>query len=117
VTAGTQVVAIDLTTRAVLWATELAKIDYSKPAVANGLVYVGTVGTSPSFHGAIYALDATTGAVVWLKQLNVWIDGSPVVVDGKLLVTAGDGLHVFAPSSVRDLPGCDTATVQRGRCG
>ena len=35
------------------------------PIPWEGLVFVGTVGYAPLGRGAIYALDATTGAVVW----------------------------------------------------
>jgi outer membrane protein assembly factor BamB len=35
------------------------------PVVWNGLVFTGTVGYNPRGRGAIYALDAETGAVVW----------------------------------------------------
>ena len=35
------------------------------PVVANGLVYTATVGYTPGSRGALYALDAHTGAVRW----------------------------------------------------
>jgi outer membrane protein assembly factor BamB len=35
------------------------------PVVANGLVYTATVGYTPGSRGALYALDARTGAVRW----------------------------------------------------
>jgi outer membrane protein assembly factor BamB len=35
------------------------------PQVANGLVYVSTVGEPPNGRGTLYALDAETGAVRW----------------------------------------------------
>lgn len=35
------------------------------PVVANGLVYTGTVGYPPGGRGAVYGLDASTGAVRW----------------------------------------------------
>ena len=37
----------------------------SAPLVANGLVYASTVGDRPGRVGALYALDAATGRVVW----------------------------------------------------
>ena len=38
------------------------------PQVANGLVYVSTIGKPPNGRGALYALDAATGAVRWQRE-------------------------------------------------
>ena len=35
------------------------------PQVADGLVYASTIGLPPNGHGALYALDAGTGAMRW----------------------------------------------------
>ncbi len=53
---------------------------YSSPAVANGIVYVG------SRNGLMYAINEQSGAMVWNKgSLNFPITSSPVVADGKVI--------------------------------
>lgn len=48
----------------------------SSPAVANGVLYVG------SADGNLYALNATTGANLWNYSTNGAVDSSPAVIDG-----------------------------------
>ena len=48
----------------------------SSPAVANGIVYVGSVD------GKLYALDASTGAYLWSYFMADWISSSPAVANG-----------------------------------
>jgi alcohol dehydrogenase (cytochrome c) len=61
--------ALDAATGRVIWRRFLATatqryVDIA-PQVANGAVYVSTVGAPPNGRGTLYALDAATGAVHW----------------------------------------------------
>ena len=48
----------------------------STPAVAGGLVYIG------SYDGHVYALNAGTGTLVWEHQVADYLTSAPVVVNG-----------------------------------
>ena len=62
----------------------------SAPAVANGMVYVG------SHDDNLYALDAATGAPVWTFPAGGNVS-SPTVVDGVVYVAAGEAFtYVYA---------------------
>jgi len=64
---------------------------YSAPAVANGVVYVGSTDTN------IYAFDALTGAALWSATTGDAIVSSPTVADGFVYVGSNDGrLYAFA---------------------
>jgi outer membrane protein assembly factor BamB len=61
--------ALDAATGRQLWRTVLVTptaryIDVA-PQVANGLVYLATIGEPPNGRGVLYGLDATTGKVRW----------------------------------------------------
>jgi len=67
----------------VTWSRKVGKTDnYSSPAVAEGVVYVGTT------NGHLYALNASTGAVKWSRALG--ISSSPTVADGAVYVGSWD---------------------------
>jgi len=61
----------------------------SSPAVANGVVYVG------SFDNNVYALNAKTGAKLWSYTTGSYVWSSPVVVNGTVYVGSYDG-NVYA---------------------
>src|SRR5207237_9571676 len=65
------------------WSAQIVVNGYSAPAVANGIVYVG----SPDHH--LYALDARTGAQVWNAAVGGPIYSSPAVADGGVYVACG----------------------------
>jgi len=56
----------------------------SSPAVANGIVFVG------SNDRKVYALDQYTGAQVWNFTTGSWVTSSPGVADGKVFVGSVD---------------------------
>ena len=61
----------------------------TSPAVANGVVYVG------SADGNVYALNASTGAKLWSYHAG-GIDSSPAVANGVVYVGSADGsLYAF----------------------
>jgi outer membrane protein assembly factor BamB len=61
----------------------------SSPAVANGVVYVG------SWDGNLYALNATTGANVWNYTTGGSVQSSPAVANGVVYVQSDDG-NIYA---------------------
>ena len=71
------------------WSAQIAISASSVPAVANGLVYVG------SYDDHLYALDAKTGAQVWNAATGGPIYSSPAVADGVVYVGSADS-HVYA---------------------
>jgi outer membrane protein assembly factor BamB len=76
-----------------LWSYETGNPVESSPAVANGVVYVGSDDHN------IYALDARTGAKLWSYSNTAGfpILSSPVVVNGVVYVGAeGSILYAFS---------------------
>jgi outer membrane protein assembly factor BamB len=63
----------------------------SSPVVANGVVYVGA-GADHS----LYALSESTGALLWKAETGGFVDSTPAVTGGLVLVGSGDGrLYAF----------------------
>jgi outer membrane protein assembly factor BamB len=62
---------------------------YSSPAVADGVVYVG------SADGFVYAFDALTGDLIWSRDLGYPVYSSPAVADGVVYVGCDDN-YVYA---------------------
>jgi outer membrane protein assembly factor BamB len=61
----------------------------SSPAVAGGMVYVG------SRDGSFYAVDAKSGTQRWKKDDGVpWVITSPAVADGHVFIGSSDGHYV-----------------------
>ncbi len=60
----------------------------SSPAVANGVVYVGSGDSN------VYALNASTGAKLWSFTTGGGVDSSPAVANG--VVYVGSGFNVYA---------------------
>ncbi len=58
---------------------------HSSPAVANGIIYIG----SRDYH--LYAIDSTSGAVLWKFQAGSYIDNSPIVADNVVYFGSNDG--------------------------
>jgi len=56
----------------------------SSPAVAGGVVYVGSDDHN------VYALNATTGARIWNYTTGSYVDSSPAVAGGVVYVGSGD---------------------------
>jgi hypothetical protein len=65
----------------------------SSPAVADGIVYVG------SLDGKVYALNATTGALVWNFTTGWEVFSSPAIASGVVYVGSEDG-NVYALGAV-----------------
>jgi eukaryotic-like serine/threonine-protein kinase len=71
------------------WTFTAGSAIHSSPAVADGVVYVG------SRDSHLYALDAETGRQIWAFQAGSWVDSSPVVVNGVVFFGSNDS-YVYA---------------------
>lgn len=81
-------VAFDALTGAKRWTAHMADYSTSSPAVANGIVFVG------SYDHRIYAFDGSTGALLWAPPwpaLPRGVNSSPAIVDGEVIVGCRDG--------------------------
>jgi len=87
-----QVYALDVTTGALKWSREITGYAcYSSPAVADGLLYIGTgvcgfFGSGAYEGGYVYALDTATGEIVWERCFVGRADTVPVVINGRVYV-------------------------------
>ena len=74
------------TPRGVLkWQFATGAAIHSSPAVADGIVYVG------SQDSRLYALDAETGRELWSFACESWVESSPAVADGVVYFGSNDG--------------------------
>jgi outer membrane protein assembly factor BamB len=94
---GGLVHALNAATGAIVWTTNIQTrgetIEFSSPAVANGVVYFGSsdaIGTA----GLAWALDAATGGVLWSAPVGGVVRASLAVVNGRVYVSA-DRLYTF----------------------
>jgi len=78
------VYALDGKTGNVLWQYHTVGVNVASPAVANGVVYVGTDDDN------LYALNATTGALLWKYATGGEVQSSPAVVSGKVYFGSQD---------------------------
>ena len=64
----------------------------SSPAIANGIVYIG------SGDDKLYAFNATTGATLWTGTTGGAVNSSPAVANGIVYVGSDDGkVYAFKP--------------------
>src|SRR5580658_491765 len=84
-----EMVAVNQDTGAVSWDTPLPSMLFGAATVTNNVVFTTT------FSGYLYALDATTGAILFSTPMSA-VTNAPVAVDGDYVI-AGSGLA--APSS------------------
>jgi len=66
------------------WSFTTGSVVLSSPAVANGVVYVGSEDNN------VYALNATTGANVWTFTTGSEVYSSPAVANGVVYVGSDD---------------------------
>ena len=85
-----------------LWKYLMWSPSYSSPAIANGIVYIG------SGNARIYALNLTTGALMWKYVTDNVLASSPAVVNGMVYIGSEGGvfyafgLPVNAMAKMRD---------------
>jgi alcohol dehydrogenase (cytochrome c) len=84
-----EMVAVNQDTGTVIWDTPLPSMLFGAATVTNNVVFTTT------FSGYLYALDATTGAILFKAPMSA-LTNAPVAVDGDYVI-AGSGLA--APSS------------------
>jgi serine/threonine protein kinase/outer membrane protein assembly factor BamB len=75
-----QVHALDMTTGALLWSSDVAYGIFDVPAVVEGLVYVSA--GEINVHGRVYALDAATGQQRWSFTTDEYLKAVPMVTGG-----------------------------------
>ena len=68
------------------WSYAAADLVDSSPAVANGVVYVG------SYDGKVYALNAKTGVELWSYTTGSYVFSSPAVANGVVYVGSEDSM-------------------------
>ncbi|MGP8011063.1 MAG: PQQ-binding-like beta-propeller repeat protein, partial [Halobacteriota archaeon] len=71
------------------WSFTTGSVVLSSPAVANGVVYVGSEDNN------VYAINATTGANVWTFTTGSEVYSSPAVANGVVYVGSEDN-NVYA---------------------
>jgi outer membrane protein assembly factor BamB len=77
--------AVDIDSGRCIWSARTGGKIEAAPAVARGIVYVG------SRDGSLYALDAATGAVRWTYATGNAIETAPTLGPGIVYVTSTDG--------------------------
>jgi len=81
----------------VLWTASLNDSVTTSPAVAEGIVFVGTLGSK------FYALDMATGKIIWMFKTNSPISSSPAVIDGIVFFGTEEPGKVYALDSYNGL--------------
>jgi outer membrane protein assembly factor BamB len=84
------VYALNASTGGKLWKHATGYLVYSSPAVANGVVYVG------SDDHKVYALNAKTGAKLWSYTAGTDVLPSPAVANGVVYVVSWDDGKIYA---------------------
>jgi outer membrane protein assembly factor BamB len=94
------VAAVGAADGAVRWqASSAGRFVTATPALADGVLYV------PTYEGDLLALDAATGATLWVAAAGTRLYEQPAVAGGVVFVASGDGtLSAFAAA------GCGAAT-------
>ncbi len=96
-TTDSYVYAYDASTGKRLWISgKIGNMILSAPAIANGVVYVG------SEDSYVYALNASTGARLWRHQFGGPIYASPVVVNGTVYAGIASNPSTAAPTTTSD---------------
>jgi polyvinyl alcohol dehydrogenase (cytochrome) len=82
--------ALEPATGKIIWQTGDPQnaADYAAPLVANGVVFVGSLATAGD---QMYALDATTGEVIWRFAAGGSVASHPALADGRLYWGSGFG--------------------------
>jgi outer membrane protein assembly factor BamB len=83
-TGDNKLLAVDLPTRKFKWSFPTLRTINSSPALANGVVYVG------SDDGSLYAVNAADGQKLWAFPTGGKIDSSPAYANGVVYVTSWD---------------------------
>ncbi len=91
--------SVDKQTGRQLWSRHLGALSASSPAVANGAVFVTIMQREPGLNaGRVVALNATTGAIRWSRDLPSPSESSPLIDGHRLYLGSTDGT-VYALST------------------
>ncbi|UCG69437.1 MAG: PKD domain-containing protein [Thermoplasmata archaeon] len=86
---------LDVNNGNIIWQTSLdTNYSYTTPAIANEMVFFGAVCAPPfNFTNAdpIFALDISTGEVLWIFETSAIVLSSPAVADFKVFNSYDDG--------------------------
>ena len=74
----------------IYWESEVAVTEDEEPIQGGGLAVEGGVVYVTTGYGALMALVAEDGSLLWRQDVNVPIRAAPVVADGKLFATTID---------------------------
>lgn len=88
--------AINISNGTLAWrySTNNISLEMSSPTVVNNIVYIGSYHdllTGTSVKGSLYAINATTGQLIWERFAGSAFNSSPVIANGKLFVTTESG--------------------------
>jgi outer membrane protein assembly factor BamB len=76
----------DITKTGMVWHYDKIRRSISTPAIVDGIIY------QPDFSGFLHAIDAKTGAQIWVHDMFAAVWGSPLVTaDGRLYLGDEDG--------------------------
>ena len=89
--AGGEMVAVNQDTGTIIWDTQLPSSPYGAATVTNDVVFTTT------FKGYLYALNATTGAILFSTPMSAGTN-APVAVDGDYVIA---GAGAAAPSTTQ----------------
>jgi outer membrane protein assembly factor BamB len=81
-----QLSAVDLASKKIIWYYEDNLPDASSPAVANGLLIL------PTPNGVVSCLDAKTGKVIWENKFETGFYSSPVICGNKVFLIDRTGI-------------------------
>jgi len=90
--------ALDATTGAPKWIYPTGPVmNFSCPAVVDGMVFIGSANAVPPYAGKVWALNATTGSYIWDRTfVGESVFTSPTVAYGKVYVgTTGNTLYAL----------------------
>jgi len=87
--------AIDAVTGSLKWKyyTGGISLEQSSPTVSNGVVYIGGWYNVPfsSLRGSVYAINETSGKLVWQSLDSLGFSCSPYIANNVLYISADDG--------------------------
>jgi len=86
---------LNASTGAPIWNYTTGNYVVSSPAVAGGMVFVG------SYDSSVYALNSSTGVRIWSYKTDDEVLSSAAVVNGTVFIGSMDGtFYAFGPENV-----------------
>lgn len=91
------VAAYDVEKQALVWKRDHISRPET-PTIGDGTIYFSTSGSESASASGFFALNSTTGEIEWQKPKSADIT-DPLFTDGKLYVSASDGVSQLDPNS------------------